>query len=90
MKEEIEALTKQITLLLTRLSVNNGADIDISSTDYTKLDGFFLYVGVTGVVAGTDFNGNDFQRTFVTGYHPIKMKKIKKLNTTATNMSALY
>jgi hypothetical protein len=85
-----DLIVQALERLLSRLSTNNGVDIDLSTTDYTNNDGFFLYVGVTGIVAGKDFAGNDFQRTFVVGYHPVKMKIIKKTNTTATSLAACY
>jgi len=85
-----QLIVDAIDKLLGRLSTNNGVDIDLSSIDYTNNEGFFLYVGVAGIVAGIDFGGNNFQRNFVVGYHPIKMKTIKKTNTTATNLAACY
>ena len=85
-----QVIVDALDRLLGRLSTNNGVDIDTSTNDYTRTTGFFLYVGVTGVVAGVDFGGNSFQRTFITGYHPIKMLTIKHTNTTATSLAACY
>lgn len=85
----LDNLISAIYVLLGRSSYDTSQDINLAA-DYTPNRYFYLYVGVSGVVKGTTWNGDVINRTFVTGYHPIKMRTVLSTTngTTATNLAA--
>lgn len=91
-EQQANSLLDLLNKLIGSTSYNNHLDIDVSSTDYVKDDGmgFFLYVGVTGTVIGKDINGNAISKTFIAGYHKVRMKQITSSGTTATNLMVLW
>lgn len=88
-----ESLINAIYVLLGRSSYDSSVDINLGA-DFSLPGnkGFYLYVGVTGVVKGTTANNDTINRTFTVGYHPIKMKLVSSSanGTTATNLAACY
>lgn len=89
---ELKGIISSVRDLTNRVSADSSLDIDVSSTDYTHEDpnGFFLYVGVAGVVQFDDISGRNNQRTLIAGYHPIRMKKVYTANTTATDLAVIW
>ena len=84
---------KQLELLIKAVAKGNcddQIDIDLSSADFTSTRPFQLYVGVEGIVIGKDIKGNDFNRHFIVGYHPIVCKQITRTGTEATDLGALF
>lgn len=85
MDQLFEKLIRVIESLIGATVYTRTADI---TTTYSDANGFYLYVGVAGTIIGTDYSGGAVNRTFIAGYHPIKMKTIT--GGTATNLAALY
>lgn len=89
-----EALMAIWNNFISRATYDNMKDISLAA-DFTfpeQKNGFFLYVGVAGVIKGETFSGGTFSHNFVTGYHCVKMRKILSTanGTTATDLAACF
>lgn len=87
---ELKRISSVLQALIGKLTAENSEDVDVSANDFVRSDGFFLYVGVSGVVHFDDATGRENSRTLVTGYHPIRMTKVYNASTTATNLAAIW
>lgn len=84
-----EAIATLLKLLISRASYD-GAEAITDASDYSRPDGFFLYVGTEGDVTFTTMKGQTMTKNMVVGYHPIRMASITGATTTATDLIALF
>ena len=75
-----------------QLQAESAASVDISSTDYTSQIGANLYVGTGGDVKVDMFKSGTvtFSNVQDGSYLPIKVTKVYKTGTTASDMLALW
>lgn len=87
--KELETLLRR---LLDAATYEDSKDLDtiLASQDFEDKNGFFLSVGVEGVVHAITYKGTEINRVFPAGNHPLKLKKIFQAQTTATGLGANY
>ena len=75
-----------------QLQAESAASVDISSTDYTSQIGANLYVGTGGDVKVDMFKSGTvtFSNVQDGSYLPIKITKVYKTGTTASNILAIW
>jgi ABC-type glutathione transport system ATPase component len=84
-----EELLKDLLIELKKMRTYRHEDITLSG-NYVPGRDFQLYVGVEGTVIGISGDGKAVSRHFIAGYHPIMMRQITALGTTATDLAAIF
>lgn len=89
MERIFETIIQLWRILIGRSTYDNAPSIP-NATNYSKDDGFFLYVGVAGNVTAKTVGGDSWTKWLIAGFYPIKLVSITGATTTATDLLACY